>query len=460
MIGLAGMQRAFRTTKPSDWSDWERGFIRTVCNWNGDTLTEKMQPKAEELYHKVMGTSGDDGYEQEYAEQSAHDATERALAQRAQAAEKEIVNESLNTKPGDLRLGAPSNLEQMLDRFAPEVRESLPAHAQSELPRYLAAAKLYFESGTEKLRKCSLHSFVRCVHQGATVGLPIDGRLAHAVPRWNSKARVMEAHFMPDYKGLVVLARRGKRVKDAYAKLVYERDRYRELETNGVQNVEHEPYIGLEDSGEVIRAYACLIFDDGRYRYVPMKRKRLDEIRERTTSRDKQGNIVGPWVTDKEEMQKKTVLKLALKTETGDANELLQRAIDLDNAFYTVRDVEEEQELLPAPDDGKTAGDFYAEQGAAIDAEIAEMIPEEQPKPKELPKSNHFMQIDAEFRAIATVEDSAKRQERMSKILDRINYASDNGLITGADVEVLLDKAQRELDKMAEEGSVTGGDAG
>jgi recombination protein RecT len=104
-----------------------------------------------------------------------------------------------------------------------------------------------------------------------------------------------------DYKGLVALARRSGEIADIHADVVCRNDRFRySFGTNGT--LEHEP--NLDDRGPVRAAYSFAKLKDGSSSYEVMSIQEIEAIR----NRSKAGKS-GPWVTDWNEMAKKTVFR-------------------------------------------------------------------------------------------------------------------------------------------------------
>lgn len=203
---------------------------------------------------------------------------------------------------------------------------------RGQADRLVKRALLTF-SRDPKLHACTIASFVNCVLNAAEHGLAVDGKHAYAVPYWNGKKKCLEAQYIPGYRGLVVIARRSGLVKDVVADIVCERDRFRAFRQGRRSVLEHEYELGL-DRGKVIGAYAILVFpgdnpDD--WRYDVMDLDSINKIKARTKSRNQQGEIVGPWVTDEDEMRKKTVIRRATKLYLDDP--ILEAAIEVEDRF-------------------------------------------------------------------------------------------------------------------------------
>jgi recombination protein RecT len=203
-----------------------------------------------------------------------------------------------------------------LDLALERIQALLPEKLRGEGRRFIRRAKFYF-SADKKLMGCTPESLLRCVLEAAEAGLPLDGRLAHAVPFWSTELRGFEAQFIADYKGEIAVARRNGRIKDAYARIVHEGESFHCGHKDGRDQLWHREDARRKD-GPVVGAYVVIQFPDGSWRYDFMSLGQLLAIKERSKSKTKDGRIVGPWATDELEMMKKTVVRRGLKTYVDD----------------------------------------------------------------------------------------------------------------------------------------------
>lgn len=202
----------------------------------------------------------------------------------------------------------------------------LPACYRPMAARFLARAKLYISRKPE-LHRCTVGSLVQCVLSAAEQGHCLDGRMAHAVAFNNKKKDpdsgketwVSEATYMPDYKGIIDVCRRHNAIVDAYPEQVYANDEFVYYIENGQYHHRWKPAMG--DRGEYLGAF-CVVLLEGRFKVVFMSKEELDHVRNKSKAKDS-----GPWKTDTSEMQKKTVVKRALKLYVTDPDvaDLLDR---------------------------------------------------------------------------------------------------------------------------------------
>ena len=130
------------------------------------------------------------------------------------------------------------------------------------------------------------------------------------MPYWNEKKKALEAQLIPGYRGYITLARRSGEVQTVSAQVVYENDHFK-LQYGLDEKLDHIPADG--DRGKPKGAYVVFRYKDGGHSFDYMTIADIDKIKERSKSRDRQGNLVGPWTTDEDEMRKKTVIRRHIK---------------------------------------------------------------------------------------------------------------------------------------------------
>lgn len=175
---------------------------------------------------------------------------------------------------------------------------------------------------TPKLRECDRASFFSAMLSLAQTGLEPDGRRAHLIPFENRKRGVVECQLIIDYKGLAELAMRSGLLSYLHADVVRDGDIF-DYSLGEIR--EHIPHYLRRDqgkpekSGNVYAAYAVARFKDGSAKAEVMSVDEVNAIR----SRSRAGQS-GPWVTDWNEMAKKTAFRrmskwLPLSPEYRDA---------------------------------------------------------------------------------------------------------------------------------------------
>lgn len=229
------------------------------------------------------------------------------------------------TKQGTTR----QELETLLNAYKKQITAALPKHIT---PERLIRVALTAVSRQPKLLECERSTLLGAIVQSSQLGLEPDGILgqAYLVPFWNGKARRMEAQFQIGYKGLIDLARRSGNIVSIVAQAVRTGDVF-EYEFGLNEKLRHVP--ALDGRGEITHFYAYATFTNGGHAFEVMTLEDVELIKARSKSRDKAGNVVGPWETDFEAMGRKTVIRrlskyLPLSVE-------MQKALHVDEVAST-----------------------------------------------------------------------------------------------------------------------------
>ncbi len=244
------------------------------------------------------------------------------------------------------------NLASMFEKKRASIAAVLPKHLTAER---LAKIALSAASRSPDILACDPASVYLAVLQAAELGLEFGTVLgqAYMVPFDNKHTKKKEAQFIPGYRGLISLARRSGEIKSIEAVLVYEKDEFemvRGLDTT----ITHKPCLRGEP-GPVVLAYAVAHFKDGGFQCEVMTLAQLDAIRDRSQAKNS-----GPWVTDTEEMYRKTVIRrlfkyLPMSVEMAKAVTAMDVSETGNTADLAVFDVvataetQEAAELPPAP---------------------------------------------------------------------------------------------------------------
>lgn len=232
-------------------------------------------------------------------------------------------------------------IRTLLEKSKTQIGMALPKHMNAD--RLLRIVMTSVQR-TPKLLDCTKESLCGAVIQSAQLGLECDNVLGHAylVPFWNKKKGVLEVQFIPGYKGLIDLARRSGQVSTIYAHVVRDGDMF-EYEFGLDATLRHKPAFAGAGGG-VTHAYAVCKLKDGGEQFDVMPRYEVEAIRARSQSKDS-----GPWVTDYDEMAKKTILRrlcklLPCSVEMARAVALDERAdIGLPQDLGALIDVDEPQ---------------------------------------------------------------------------------------------------------------------
>jgi len=208
------------------------------------------------------------------------------------------------------------------DEFKNQVQRALPSHLKPD--RFIRIA-LTALTKTPELQQCTQASLFNSLLTLSELGLEPDGRRAHLIPYGR------ECKVIVDYKGIVELVMRNGNVSNIHADLVCENDVFAydkgEIKTHKIDF--------KKPRGEAYAVYAICRFKDGTEKTEVMTREDVESIRKRSKA-----GTAGPWVTDWNEMAKKTVFKrlskwLTLSPEQRDALEKDDDQLEPVNITYT-----------------------------------------------------------------------------------------------------------------------------
>lgn len=215
-----------------------------------------------------------------------------------QSLKNQLANKAKNTE------AAPPSPAQTiaayLKKMGPEIEKALPKHMDADRMARIALTTI---RTNPKLLECSVPSLLGAVMQAAQLGLE-PGLIGHCylVPFKNNKTGQSEVQFIIGYKGMIDLARRSGQIENIYAHAVYSNDEF-DYELGLEPKLKHKPYMN-GDRGEFIGVYAVAHFKGGGYQFEFMPKEEIEKRRKRSKAAS-----AGPWVTDYEEMAKKTVIR-------------------------------------------------------------------------------------------------------------------------------------------------------
>lgn len=250
----------------------------------------------------------------------------------------------------------------VLERMKPQIQLALPKHVS---PDRMLRIVLTTVRRTPKLLECTRVSLLGCIVQCAQLGLEPDGLLGHAylLPFFNNRQNRMECQLIVGYKGLLKLARQSGEIASISARVVHERDDF-EFEYGLEEKLRHVPSME-PDPGKPVYAYAIFRLKDGSHHFDVMSAREIESIRKRSKAANN-----GPWVTDPEEMWKKTVLRRASKMSPASIEDRMARAIVLDekaDAGLSQNIDEDESDDSAAVAAQMSAQGQFADDKAAVD---------------------------------------------------------------------------------------------
>jgi recombination protein RecT len=193
----------------------------------------------------------------------------------------------------------PKTIRALLDddKFKVQVARALPKHLTPDRFMRVAATAIM---KTPLLKECEQVSFINALLSLSQLGIEPDGRRAHLIPFKNNKRGVVECTLIIDYKGLVELAMRSGTVANIHADVVCENDVF----VYDCGEIKEHKINFRQPRGKVYAAYAMCKFKDGTVKAEVMSLEEIGAIKDRS----KAGSF-GPWITDWNEMAKKTVFR-------------------------------------------------------------------------------------------------------------------------------------------------------
>ncbi len=160
-----------------------------------------------------------------------------------------------------------------------------------------------------KIAMTNRESLYAAVNNVAAIGVSLNpaSKLAYLVPR--KGAVCLDISYM----GLMDIAQSAGAIQWGQAVIVREKDTF---ELQGIDKEPKHVYEPFGDRGNIIGVYVVVKTDGGDYLTHPMKLSDVEKIRDRSEAwkayvKDK--SKLCPWVTDPEEMIKKTCVKQASK---------------------------------------------------------------------------------------------------------------------------------------------------
>lgn len=266
-----------------------------------------------------------------------------------------------------------ARVRTLLEKAMPKIREVLPRHVDAgKLIRVTIAAV----SRTPALLDCDPISICQGVMVASRLGLEPDGTLgsAYLVPF------AKKAQLIVGYRGLVDLARRSGEVVKVDSAVVHKGDKFR-YSLGDEPRIEHEPELDAEKAGLPVAVYAVATYKTGEKQREVMTWAQVEAIRARSRASGS-----GPWVTDTEEMARKTVIRrlckhLPMSVELAAGLKLQAAAESGDDGVVAA--VAEDLDLVVSDDE---AGDVAPTPTSAGDALAAELRAKRDVKPAKFVK--------------------------------------------------------------------------
>lgn len=253
------------------------------------------------------------------------------------------------------------------DKFKEQLAAALPKFLDTD--HFIRSAITEFRLNPA-LAECSVPSVLGYFMQAAACGLEPASMLGqcYPVPFNNKKTGQREAQFICGYRGMLSIARRSGEIASVDAQIVHENDTF-DIEYGLEPKLVHKPCL-TGDPGPMIGAYVVVRFKgegvEPLMKYMP--KSEIDNHRKRSKA-----SSYGPWVTDYDEMAKKTVFRSVFKWLPISIEQIqattTDGAVSRYNANAKTDDIEDlvEVEFVAAEDDSRVTAEEAVEQFAGGD---------------------------------------------------------------------------------------------
>ena len=239
--------------------------------------------------------------------------------------------------PAQQQASPAKDLRKFLEASRDRLAGTLPRHLTPDKLIHIVSGLAYAD---HKLASCDPGSILASLLRASSLGVDLSPGMmeGYLIPRWNKHAGRHLCTFMIGYQGLTKLARQGGAVGIRSA-IVCERDVF-QYEYDPELRLTHRP--ALSDRGPVLGVYATAKTPDGTPILEYLSYEDVEKVRARSQSPNE-----GPWVTDWNEMARKTALKRLCKSLPRSVE--LGAAIDGDDEEYRQAQAVAHAEAAPAP---------------------------------------------------------------------------------------------------------------
>lgn len=272
----------------------------------------------------------------------------------------------------------PQDLQALIQAGEAQFRQIAPQWLDVNRMAHLALQAFSRNPGLLRCTKDSIVLFcMRCAETGLE---PIGAGGAWPMgPFKNRHTGLEEVVFVPDWRGLISLAKREGQIVHAYTDTICENDAV-DYQKGDNPRLDHKP--PLSNRGEMIGAYCVAVLPDGFKHIEYMDKAEIDGIRDRSKKPKD-----GPWITDYREMAKKTVVKRALKPFA--ASPQMQAAVEYDNAAVGL----DLPDLTPIAEP-KAIAEAPKKRSRAAKAKAVEPPPTDPPAEGALPPGEEIVELE------------------------------------------------------------------
>lgn len=347
--------------------------------------------------------------------------------------------------------------------------QHMEAQFQRAMPRGAEAAQLVRDALTllrmnPKIGECQPASVLGALMTCAQLGLrPNVPGLGHAwvLPFWDKNVPWLDekgrkrfggfkAQLILGYQGYRELAQRSGQIATVIGRVVYANDLF-EIDYGIADDLIHKPKLD-GPRGEAIGYYAIVKYTSGGYAFWHMSKAEVEEHRDRyAMAKNKQGEVIGPWRDNFDEMAVKTAfLRLA---KWMPKNTELAAAIEADGSVRVDLTPDHdammhgERPALPAGDDapGQVIDVPEDEPEPAPEPPVEDEPPaEEPPADVPMPNKNQLTKLHATLNELGVKERKDKLQDTGVLIGRKLTSSSELTLAEFDKVIAILDRCAQD----------------
>ena len=263
--------------------------------------------------------------------------------------------------------------KRLFDFLAPKKEDIIKLMGGEMMYKKEISFAIQAANSNSQLQQATPESVCKAIYNCAITGLSLNPvmKLAYLTPRKSGDNT--EAQLMPSYQGLVKLLKDSGCVRQVYAHCRYDGDDF-DYSLGTEVTIKHTPKF---TSKNIIGVYAVAVLPDNERVVEYMNREEVEGIRARSDGYRAYtaGKIKStPWVTDEQEMFRKTVIRRIFKyVPKTDRYNKVAEAIALDGAEYpaTIGQINYIEALISTSTYDHDTQDMLAEK-AATDLSSAE----------------------------------------------------------------------------------------
>lgn len=305
---------------------------------------------------------------------------------------KDVVQMALQKakKPGTLAGLKHSQVQDVIASMKGQISQALPKHLTADRMIQMATSLIV---KNPKLAECSAASLVGAVMQASILGFrPVE--------------QLGECYFVPyggvvqfqiGYKGFITLARRSGELKNIYAEVVHEGDKF-EVEFGLEPKLVHIPRMDNENA-KLTHVYAVSRYKDDGYNFMVLTASQVEKLRKRNPMQ--KGAPSGSWATDYDAMAKAKVIKqlakyMPLSVDFMNAT-LSDEAVITDKAFSNDQSGLKIEQFTYEPGDVQEAQEVTGEEPTQQSEQKPKPAPVEESAPQMVPNPEVFTPVPSLF---------------------------------------------------------------